>query len=736
MQIITANLEGNQLFNHIFEHSQMGMCILALDGRIIKMNPAALSFFGYTMDELSNRFFLELTQTDELERCKMYFDELVSGDRQSYEIEKKYQHKDGSLLWARVKVTMTPIEGNQVVTVQIIDLTEEKRIETQYKESEAHYQLLVNHALDLICMITYEGTLRYVSPASESILGYLPNDMLGKDGQHFIHPDDLPKIQLFFENVLGIVGNGTITHRAFHKKGRIVWLESTLIRLPNKDGMGTIYVWSRDVTRRKREQKRLKESEERYQSLYRYHPDMVYSMDLEGRFTSINLACETLTGYSKEQLLHSSLSYHCLVDQRDHDYVKQRFEETVNGKVQRYECRIHIKNGQPLIIDVTNIPILVDGEVVGVFGVARNISKRRYAEVAIKTMHDQMEAFINNHSDSILIFNSNDELVKVNKTFDQIYGWDGQSLIGKNVRELEAIPREEIPDVIKRIDVLRKGESVGHRETVRLRTDGTAVPTIVTSFPIINEEGKANGWASAFRDISDQKRAESIMINSEKLSVAGQLAAGIAHEIRNPLTAVKGFIQLLKSSMNTSDTSDTSGYYEIVTSEIERIEGIVSELLILAKPQKVVYTTVELGSLIEDVVQLLFSQAILNNVQLIFHAPPRQCMIHCEVNQIKQVFINFIKNGIEAMPDGGDLSIRVLVEEEDYYRVQFKDEGVGIPEEFISKLGQPFYTTKEKGTGLGFMVSKKIIEDHNGSLHVTSETNQGTLIEVTLPFKK
>ncbi|MEC0265313.1 ATP-binding protein [Paenibacillus anseongense] len=231
------------------------------------------------------------------------------------------------------------------------------------------------------------------------------------------------------------------------------------------------------------------------------------------------------------------------------------------------------------------------------------------------------------------------------------------------------------------------------------------------------------------RDITEWKIAQEHLQNSEKLSVAGQLAAGIAHEIRNPITSIKGFIQLMKSGFGEKPI-----YFDIMTSEIERIELILSELLILAKPQSIKFERKDIRVLLSQVMTLLDSQAILNNVEFLAEFKPGATHLYCDENQLKQVFINFIKNSIESMRDGGKITLEVSSDNDQEMMIRLADQGCGIPKEALSKLGQPFYTTKENGTGLGFMVSKKIIENHAGKIKVESEVNKGTLIEITLPF--
>lgn len=217
---------------------------------------------------------------------------------------------------------------------------------------------------------------------------------------------------------------------------------------------------------------------------------------------------------------------------------------------------------------------------------------------------------------------------------------------------------------------------------------------------------------------------------SDTLNVVGQLAAGIAHEIRNPMTALKGFIQLLQGSM--SHESETYHmYFEVIMSELKRIESIITEFLVLAKPQATHYEKNDVAKVMQETVDLLSVQATMHNIQIeatYEPVPP----VYCDSKQLKQVFINMLKNAIEVMPKGGTITVSVQHVDEGV-RIAIRDQGCGIPKEKIKKIGEPFYTTKERGTGLGLMVSYKIIEEHRGRIDIESEVGVGTTFYITLP---
>jgi len=293
-------------------------------------------------------------------------------------------------------------------------------------------------------------------------------------------------------------------------------------------------------------------------------------------------------------------------------------------------------------------------------------------------------------------------------------------IFGKSI--YDNLPKEDFDKIWQEVHEQHNGTKLPTFEQEWKTMKGNAIYTELIGIPT-TYLGK-DAMQIIIRDITERKQAEALMLQSEKLTVAGQLAAGIAHEIRNPLTAIKGFFKLLEREME-----EKKEYFHIIESELSRIELILSELLLLAKPHQVFVHPVSLHSLLKDVTTLLETQAIMNNVWFDLKLKANSPTIKCDENQMKQVFINLIKNGIEAMPSGGTIYINTE-DSGDEVVVTFRDEGTGISEDIIKRLGEPFFTTKTTGTGLGLMITFNIIKNHHGTVNVTSEVNEGTQIEV------
>lgn len=219
-------------------------------------------------------------------------------------------------------------------------------------------------------------------------------------------------------------------------------------------------------------------------------------------------------------------------------------------------------------------------------------------------------------------------------------------------------------------------------------------------------------------------------VRVERLASVGQLAAGIAHEIRNPLTSVKGFIQLI---MVRGERPVPRDYLEIILTELERIEKLIREFHLLARPpQTPQFAIVNLRVVLNDVVLLMESQALSKNVALEF-MPGEDVAVCGDVSQLKQVWINLVRNAIEAAPKGGSVYI-ALRTDGDRAVVSVTDNGPGIPEDILPHLGTPFFTTKAEGTGLGLSVCYSIVQRHGGSIRVDSRPGEGATFTVQLPL--
>ena len=396
-----------------------------------------------------------------------------------------------------------------------------------------------------------------------------------------------------------------------------------------------------------------------------------------------------------------------------------------------YVSIFHIFN-ENLLFHFEYLLFMVIGVVIGALLIESYVKLHRlnyqlsYMYKKVEESESNYRLIAENTLDLISVMDKDYVLRYISPSHKYILGYEESDLTGVKLSEL--IHPDDVYKLKNRWDGMFEIKQSQLIEYRLQNKSGDWIEIESRLMPVKGEDDSIEHFVKISRDISERKKSEEILLQSEKLSVVGELAAGVAHEIRNPLTTIKGFVQLYKNENKSME------YTELLLSELERIETITSEFLALGKPQAVKLSRMNVKELIEHTLDILSPQFIMNDIQFHLIVEETPIYITCDKNQIKQVFINLIKNAIESMKGGGGIYINIKKDQAGACIISFQDQGCGIPEELLPRLGEPFYTLKEKGTGLGLMICHKIIKQHNGSISYLSKVNEGTLIEITLPL--
>ncbi|CAN7320208.1 PAS domain S-box protein [Paenibacillus sp. LjRoot153] len=481
----------------------------------------------------------------------------------------------------------------------------------------------------------------------------------------------------------------------------------------------------------KRREIRISETAERYKSLFDNHPDSIISFSLDGEILSSNHGLESLLGLGEES--SKSASFLPMIHPPDLLKTLHHFQVASEGMPQNFDASFLHQNGIPIPSNVTFVPTKVGNLIVGVYAILKDLTEIREQKKEIDKLYKQNQLILNSVSEGIYGFDTNGRTIFWNKAAEAITGWKVDEMLGRRIHNLIRPLHEDGTLVIREenttVNTMLQREGAIMNEDLFWKKDGTSFPVEYMSSPMLDGGGQLLGTVITFSDITELKKTQELLIKSDKLSAVGQLAAGVAHEIRNPLTALKGFLKLLKTS-----SAKEQYYIEIMQKELQRIEFIVNEFLFVSKPQATHFVTSTLYTIIMSTVELLQPQALLSNIEIEAEVDSGLPPVTCDENQIKQVFINIMKNAIESMSQGGNLQIHAeLKGSGNQILVRFVDQGCGIAPERLPKLGEPFYSTKEKGTGLGLMVCYRIIEAHGGFMKISSKLTEGTIVEITLP---
>lgn len=453
--------------------------------------------------------------------------------------------------------------------------------------------------------------------------------------------------------------------------------------------------------------------------------------DPKGVITFANEKFIEISGYEENELLgknHSILSsgYH------SKEFFKNLWKTIGQGNVWRGEIRNKAKDGTFYWVDTTIVPFLnKKGKPYQYVSIRNDVTDRKTTEEHLKQTVKEVNDihFALNQSSIVAFTNQKGIITSVNDKFCEISKYKREELIGQDHHILNSGFHSK--EFFKQLWHTIGNGRVWKGEIRNKAKDGTYYWVDTTIVPFLNEHGKPYQYLAIRNDITERKKTEEILHRQDKLAAVGQLAAGVAHEIRNPLTSMKGYAEFLLLDETDEQRKE---FIDIILDEIDRVNNIVEDFMVLAKPKEVELKEKNIIPIIQDVLSLLEFEARKKHVRLHFDYKEDIIQIECDENRLKQVFLNFVKNGIEAMPDGGDLFVRSFILEQNV-QISIQDTGVGIPEEKLKKIGEPFFTTKENGNGLGLMVSFKIIESHNGKVFIESEQNKGTTFNILLPAK-
>lgn len=276
-------------------------------------------------------------------------------------------------------------------------------------------------------------------------------------------------------------------------------------------------------------------------------------------------------------------------------------------------------------------------------------------------------------------------------------------------------------------EIVAAKESYKHTKVTFQANDERRI-LLVSQVGLVDQKQDTIGRVINFIDITETEELEKRMHQSEKLALVGEMAADAAHEIRNPLAVVHGFLSLMNQSL--SESNKDQFHLPLIMKEIERINVIIEEMLLTSKPGAPITKEVYIEEIIKEFLPLIVesSEDIHFSIQL------NQTPVNVDVKQIKQVFHNMIRNSIEAMGGKGKISITSQVED-NFYKIYMRDNGPGIPEQIRETMFEPFSTSKENGTGLGLVIVKRIIENHQGSIKLLNSTEEGTTFQISIPIK-
>ena len=476
-----------------------------------------------------------------------------------------------------------------------------------------------------------------------------------------------------------------------------------------------------DITDQRQMEMELKQSQEIFEHMYHQALEAIIITNEKGNVLQVNDSAAKLFEVEPEEFLGMQVTDFFPKKGKKFTNMLRKFYR--NGKV-REQMFLQTAKGNQKMVEYTSK--IIEGLDM-TLTIYRDNSYRYEMENRIKKSEKRFRTIFNEMPVGLILWHGN-SFYDVNEAGQKIFKTTKENLLNHSIDELLAMTLES-EEAVKTIHSQINSKK-NHRDILHIRFPAGEVKHLEFT---TKKNLVSNLHLTIIEDLTETLEIQERLRKSDTLNVVGELAAGIAHEIRNPMTALKGFIQLLEGSVSDS----YANYFSIINSELKRIDEIITDFLVLAKPQATRHAEKDIKEIMKETIGLMQAEAILYNVQFRADYNDEPFLLYCEPNQLKQVFINVIKNAVEAMKEtGGSVSISILPGPEESISIKIEDQGKGIPQEKLKRLGEPFYTTKERGTGLGLMVSYKIIEEHGGHIDVESELGKGTAFTIMLPVRK
>jgi PAS domain S-box-containing protein len=634
----------------------------------------------------------------------------------------------------------------------VMDITERKQMEDRIRESEKQYRLISEHSQDLISRhsLDEQATYLYASPSATTLLGYEPGEMVGTGAYDYFHPDDVEAVNAYLKELLSKEGSYIVSYRIRRKDGSYIWFESTGKYTYDESGSAReIVAISRDISERKQSEQRLQESQQRYKSLFEYNPASVFSMDLNGNYTSANGNFERMTGFTREELLF--MSYKPLIHPTDEDRVRDHFELAKQGLPQNYEAAIIHKEGYTVVCSITNVPIIVDGEIVGVFGIVTNITEhRRYVE-QIEKLSLQHALILNSVSEGIFGIDRQGKTMFINPPGLDAIGYTTEEIIGVLHHNLTHHTKTDGSDYPVEGPVhrtLNDGQSRSVTEEVFWRKDGSSFLVNYRVNPIY-DNGETIGAVVVFTDTTNEREIISAKESAERADQAkSEFLAMMSHEIRTPMNGIIGMTDLL---LDTEINGEQREYAEIINASSEALLRIINDILDFSKIEagKLVLEdepfdlSAEMGSVIE----MFVPKAAEGNLELTLVIDPGiPRYVTGDSTRFRQILVNLIGNALK-FTDSGKISI-TADQQHDHklggrmLEFSVQDTGIGIPTDKLNDLFHSFsqlhptINRKYGGTGLGLMICKRLVEMMGGEISVESTEGVGSAFYFTIENKQ
>jgi PAS domain S-box-containing protein len=639
----------------------------------------------------------------------------------------------------------------------------EEIVKENISESEKKFIAITDSVLDAIILINDRGEISFWNPASEKIFGYKSSEVIGKNVHELLAP---PKYQTAFRSAFkdfSVSGKGNavgkITELEARRKGGEEFPIELSLSAFQMDGRWHAAGIVRDISERKQTEEDLRKSEEKYRLLADNTKDVIWQVDMDLRFTYVNLAVEQVTGYTQDEWIGTRLAEHC--DEENFLKMAQVLSAEMSKGSESQGATIEAvllnKKKEPVPVEISGKIIYGEnGFPIGLQGTTREISDRKNFEKALLESEFRYRSLFEGSRDGIVFTDMEGSIKAFNAAYREMLGYTEEELFSTTYHDLTPTEWEAIENRIVIEQIIPRGYSDVY-EKEYICKDGRVIPVELATF-IVKRAGENVGMWATVRDISERKQLEQErletqekLLRAQKLESLGIMAGGIAHDFNNLLMAVLGNLDVVLEDLPPD--SETRRSVENAIKAAERSAELSTQMLTYTGSTLYHSKDLNLNELLDknrDLLKLGISDHVTLNLELGDTLPH----IKGDAEQIHRLVMNILVNASEAIGDqDGYVTIRTGVmdcdevcldrslldaksEQGRFVFLEITDTGCGMDAETLRKLFDPFFTAKFLGRGLGMAEVMGIVKGHHGAIRVDSEIGKGTTIRVLFPLSE
>ncbi|MFB3884138.1 MAG: PAS domain S-box protein [Thermodesulfobacteriota bacterium] len=734
--------EVTRRLEKITEMGDDGIIVFDENYRIEFANTIASELTGYSKERLVGMDFRQLLNERDIGYLgRMHF-EVETDESRRVCTEMEVLTQKGLKRDADVCITLSKMEKDGVKTYAYLrDITDRKRMEREIREGTKRFEKIAEMGEDGIIVYDEDSRIEFANQRGAEILGLPKEQILGREFFSLIGKRDEEFLEEMVMRGEGL-GEKVCTEMAIQSaQGQTKETEVCIAPTRSEDGRIKTYAYIRDITERKKFERELKESEEKFRNLFERVRHGLFISSKEGRFLDCNQALLEMVGYQdKEEFLKIDIAKDLYVNPED----RKTFQRYIGqqGYVKDLEVEFKRKNGEKITVLLTaHTKRNEKGEITGYEGINIDISERKRMEKELREANEFLMNLIESSIDGIIVTNTKGDILIFNKGAENILGYKAEEVAGKmNIRTIypPGVARE-VMEKMRSPDFGGVGKLTSF-PILHRRKDGEMIEGDLSASIIYDEKGKEIGSVGIFKDLRERLRIErelqkiqQALLQSEKLAAMGRLTSQIAHELNNPIFGIMNTLELLKTEVPPE--SKRRRILELSLSETQRLSEMLRSMLSFSKPEEEKRRFVRINDLVEGILLVMEKQMKESNIRVETFFDGEIPEVMASTNQMRQVMLNLIKNAKEAMPKGGTLSVRTKKEDHSVL-IHVQDTGVGIPEEIRDRIFDAFFTTKQKvkGVGLGLSVCYGIVKDHGGEIKVESEEGKGSTFTVRLPL--